>query len=558
MNQMPLQHQPTLRQLLNSEALAEAQIIFGHDLLDRNVVQVVSSLLPLPRAGSLVVTRPDTMSALREPLSIKDLAALILIKSAGSDSISTTAVAPLASGQALASGGGAAVAPLGVDVVLKRVSKLCNEASIPLIVLPSFGEPGQVADDVRMAFLCELKQANARLHTSLIDLLLDEGLEGLAEEISTKLNRPIAVETADFKVLASRNMGATPVNQQRSLSEETDAALKRFITQRRKEGFENISMAPVKVGRRLVLPVCLSETVVGFVTAMVRPNDDLDSIGEYLRAASLAVMVDFGQRRRDGSVFSVTQKSLLKDLLSGRSLSASDQERLERHYGLDLCDGILVFAMQLIGGTLTKIQWPEDQFVTTEVEGTRIYLLPFDSKSGLSWQEELQALINRIRSATEGGADLKLQCGAARIAETVPDLPEAYREARQALIIGSMIQGEREFVVGYGDLGVKRLLYLMIDHPEFDRFYEETLAPLEAYDEEWESELVPSLRIYLEQGANLNSAARALFIHRHTLRYRLEQIAEILKVDIDSQEVLLNLQIAFMIKDMKGGVKGTP
>ena len=110
--------------------------------------------------------------------------------------------------------------------------------------------------------------------------------------------------------------------------------------------------------------------------------------------------------------------------------------------------------------------------------------------------------------------------------------------------------------MGYGDLGVKRLLYLMIDHPELERFCEEIIEPLESYDEEWESELVPSLRIYLAEGANLNSAARALFIHRHTLRYRLEQIAEILKVDIDSQEVLLNLQIAFQIRDMMSGNTG--
>jgi len=556
MNQMHLQHQPTLRQLLNSEAMAEAQIMFGHDLLNRNVVQVVSTLLPPPRSGSLVVTRADALNNLREPSPIKDLAALVVIKSAGSDSISGSTGSALAASQALAAGGGAVMAPLGVEVSLKRILKLCTEALIPLVFVPSFGEPGQIADDIRMAFLRELKQANARLHSSLIGLLLDEGLEGLAEEFSTKLNRPIAVETADFKVLASRNMGATPVNQQRSLSDETDAALKRFMAQKKMDGFENICMSPIKVGRRLVLPVCLSEAVVGYIAAMVRPTDDLEAIGEYLQAASLAVMVDFGQRRRDGSVFSVTQKSLLKDLLSGRSLSASDQERLEQHYGLDLCDGILVFALQPAGGAAAKTPWPEEQFITTEVEGTRIYLLPFESKSGLTWQEQASSLIGRIKGATESGAELKLQCGASRMADTVLDLPEAYREARQALIIGGMIQEEGEFVVGYGDLGVKRLLYLMIDHPEFDRFYEETLAPLESYDQEWESELVPSVRVYLEQGANLNSAARALFIHRHTLRYRLEQIAEILKVDIDSQEVLLNLQIAFMIKDMKGGSKG--
>ena len=119
-----------------------------------------------------------------------------------------------------------------------------------------------------------------------------------------------------------------------------------------------------------------------------------------------------------------------------------------------------------------------------------------------------------------------------------------------------MTKGDEEFSIGYGDLGVKRLLYLMIDHPEFDRFYEETLNLSKHTTLSGRANLLPSLRVYLEHGANLNSAARALFIHRHTLRYRLEQIAEILKVDIDSQEVLLNLQIAFLIGDMKGVIKG--
>ena len=67
--------------------------------------------------------------------------------------------------------------------------------------------------------------------------------------------------------------------------------------------------------------------------------------------------------------------------------------------------------------------------------------------------------------------------------------------------------------------------------------------------------MVPTLRVYLQEGYNLNSAAKELFIHRHTMSYRLEQIAELLKVDIDSPEVLLNLQIAFNILEMKGKTK---
>ncbi|HEY9783837.1 MAG TPA: helix-turn-helix domain-containing protein, partial [Candidatus Obscuribacterales bacterium] len=220
---------------------------------------------------------------------------------------------------------------------------------------------------------------------------------------------------------------------------------------------------------------------------------------------------------------------------------------------------ILVFAVEALnasGQPLKLDSLPEDKGALTEIEGTRAVVIPYHAKANRTWQEEAEQLGKAIREAVKpkaGAGEIRVQIGAGRLAETTLDLPDSYREARQALIVGSMIHGDGEFAISYGDLGVKRLLYLMIDHPELDRFYQENLAPLESYDEEWESELVPSLRVYLDHGANLNSAARALFVHRHTLRYRLEQIAEILKVDIDSQEVLLNLQIAFQIRDMRGG-----
>ncbi len=558
MAQSRIAHQPTLRQLLKSEAMAEAQVAFGSPLLDRPVVQVVGTINPSPRPGSLVVVRSEALSN-KDVQPLKEMAGLVVIYGGSGD----PALAQLTPAPANAVVSNTLTAPssttaISGDTWLKRLAKECEDIDLPLIVVPGFGaEAGQIADEIRMAFLNELKSATARLHASLMTLLLEEGLEGLIEEVSNSLNRPVAVETAEFKVLASRNMGATPASQQHSVTEEVADTVKQLRALAEK-GVVDFSMPPIKMGRRLILPVVLSEAVVGYISAMFRPSDDIDAMSEYLQPAALAVMVEFSQRRKDGSVFAVTQKTLLKDILSGRSLSASDQERLERYYGFDLCDGLLVFAVEAqLGPNPTvpfrSVVWPDEAFITVAVEGTRVFIVPFQEKEGKKWSEEAQVLLAKIRK-TLGVEDdqARIQIGAARLARTILDLPDAYREARQALIIGSMVHGDKEFVTGYGDLGIKRLLYLMIDHPELDRFYEENLAPLEIYDSEWESELVPSLRVYLEHGANLNSAARALFIHRHTLRYRLEQIADILKADIDSQEVLLNLQIAFLIRDMKG------
>jgi purine catabolism regulator len=608
MTQSRIAHHPTLRQLLNSETMAEARLAYGEDFLDRAVVQVVGTLKPVPRAGSLIVVHIENLSH-EDVAGLKDMAGLIVIRDAADDSVlkapEATNNKPQPSGKKLeisvktghAKGrhpakvtsemdalpapssvqapGLAPVSPgvpndvaPAVDIWLKRLIDSCATVELPLIVVPGFGEVGQIADDIRMAFLKELKLANARLHASLMAICLDEGLDTLVEEVSIALGRPVAVEGADFKVLASCNMGATPQSQQHSVSIEAAETLRRKRLQSSMHSVE-YTMTAIRAGRRLMLPVVIGDVVCGFISAMYRQNDDIDAISEYLQAAALAVMVEFSQRRKDGSVFTVTQKSLLKDLLSGRSLSASDHERLERHFGFDLADGLLVFAVEIIRrqvvspattsgaalpvGVPSLLVWPDDTFITTEVEGTRIFVVPHFVKDNRLLSAEAACLLQKIQQILGPDAEsARVQIGASRLAETILDLPEAYREARQALVIASMVHGEQGFIQAYGDLGVRRLLYLMIDHPELIRFYEDNLAPLQAYDEEWESELVPSLKVYLQEGVNLNSAARALFIHRHTLRYRLEQIADILKVDIDSQEVLLNLQIAFLIQEMKG------
>lgn len=565
-------YQVTLRQLLNSEAMAEAQILYGEDLLDRPVVQVIASITPPPRPGSLVVTRAELLSQ-KEELVIRDPAAIVVIRPINAELSGTESmrsIEEIPAGMTVTSvpttqstvSASPQVLPLSPEISIKKLVTLCQEAQTPLIAIPGFGEPGQIADDIRMTFLRELKLNSTRLHSSLLSLVLEDGVEALVEEVSNATDRPCALETQDFKVLAARNMGATPLSQQRILTEEALNLLKRQRNERVSQLKRNLCLTPIRIGRRFVLPIFLDEGIAGYISTMVRPADDLESISEILRPAALAALVDFSHRDKGGSNLTVTQKSLLTDILSGRTLSAADQERLERHYGFDLSDGIAVFAVELGNqGTSQSTAafraslCPDDQFISTEVEGTRVIVVPCHNKVERTWQEEAQEVIQKLKNRKEVVPNLRVQLGAARLVETVLDLSDAYRQARQALIIGSMIHGEKEFVIGYGELGVKRLLYLIIDHPELDRFYEENLAPLEAYDSEWESELVPSLRIYLEHGANLNSAARALYVHRHTLRYRLEQIAEILKVDIDSQEVILNLQIAFLIKDMKSDGK---
>jgi purine catabolism regulator len=100
----------------------------------------------------------------------------------------------------------------------------------------------------------------------------------------------------------------------------------------------------------------------------------------------------------------------------------------------------------------------------------------------------------------------------------------------------------------YDDLGVYPLLLRGgATSAELKAFSDRILAPLRAYDEKHQTELIRTLRLYFEVGQNVKTAAAELSVHRHTVFYRLRQIAEISNNDLDSAHDQLTLRTAMAI-----------
>jgi DNA-binding PucR family transcriptional regulator len=77
----------------------------------------------------------------------------------------------------------------------------------------------------------------------------------------------------------------------------------------------------------------------------------------------------------------------------------------------------------------------------------------------------------------------------------------------------------------------------MSDDPrELQGFFEETVAPLVDYDEQYETELVRTLESFLDADGNVARTAERLYTHRHTIRYRLERVRELSGLDVSSTD----------------------
>ena len=93
----------------------------------------------------------------------------------------------------------------------------------------------------------------------------------------------------------------------------------------------------------------------------------------------------------------------------------------------------------------------------------------------------------------------------------------------------------------YSDLGVMRLLVSIQGHPAIQKYYQETIAPLIKYDKENHSQLFVTLCRFIENGADYKRTGAAMFLHENTVRYRINNLKEILnygKSEVDFLETL--------------------
>ena len=120
----------------------------------------------------------------------------------------------------------------------------------------------------------------------------------------------------------------------------------------------------------------------------------------------------------------------------------------------------------------------------------------------------------------------------------VADPVDLYRAGKEAQLAANVAEADGIELLAFEDTGSYRLLLPAVseDPGELERFYAETVAPLSAYDEQYETDLVATIEAYLENDGNVTPTAEQLFTHRHTIRYRLERVKELCGHDITSTE----------------------
>lgn len=438
----------------------------------------------------------------------------------------------------------------GHATVPEAIVEAARERNLPLVEVP-YEVPFIAVTEAAFSRLVNEQYAVLRraiaAHERLERIVLAErGLDAVVAALATLIGGSVLVYDARGGLLVRRTF-------REDIDERTVAELGRELAERARAG-ERQSFSPVGTplaGRALVLPVRASgarevgeaEGAAPLQAWLVAAKDqggfsELDRLT--LHQAVTIVALELLRRR----IAEDTERRLAGDVLaaivSGELAGPELVRRLEP-FGLAEQVGAIVLAAPRPGGAAVAeaeaalaaaLRAEATHGLVARSDGLACALLP-----GLD-EEELFPLAERVGARVARAFEAPVRLGAGR-AVGGAQARRSYHEARCALEAralagdGAASSGNGSApeagatVATYRDLGSFQLLLSLQDDDALRLFCDSVLAPIEQSEGAYGGELMRSLEAFIEENGQWERAAKRLYCHRHTLRYRMRRVEEL-------------------------------
>ena len=391
----------------------------------------------------------------------------------------------------------------------------------------------------------EVLQRGIAIHKRLERLVLEErGLDELVRALSASIGGTVMVLDGHGDALAERAF-------RRPLSAEAMAFLRDEIrargddAAREGDGAEFTPDHPDLAGRSLVLPVATRGA--GAPHAWLVATRDAGGLGDFerliLQQAATVVALELMRQRamRD------TERRLAGDVLD---------EALTGHPGRGR-GGVAAAAVRRGRGRRragVRLARPDRRRAAARPPPARRRR---GRPGGLARADALRRGERTRRRRPRGprrgrarGARRRRPARGGQPAAPVGALRRSFHEARCALEAAALANGTAPEVASYRDLGAFQLLLSLQDDEALRLYCDSVLGPLEDGGGEYGDELIRSLEAFIEQNGQWEKAARELFCHRHTLRYRIRRVEELTGRDLKSARDRIEFWLALRAREL--------
>jgi purine catabolism regulator len=434
---------------------------------------------------------------------------------------------------------------LGHDQVPRAIVEEAERLDFPLFEVP-FEMPFIAITEKAFTRLVNeqyaLLQRSIAVQRRLEQLVLDErGLDELTRALSAAIGGSVVMLDGRGEVVSTANF-------RRPIAESALDAIRKEVS-RRNASPHPTSFEPTQeavAGRALVLPV--APDVRGGPRAWLVGVRDGAALGEFerliLQQGVTVVALELMRRR----VMRDTERRLAGDILADAvtdELRGHDLEARLRPFGIDSEAAVMIF----------RLDGPERAEVLLErllsEAGVGALVASRDGMlcavvDGSVGDPLALAASTRDALAREHG---DVRVAVSRVAPTT-SLRTGFHEARYALEVAAFANGRAPQVASWRDLGAFQLLLAVQDDEALRLYCDTVLGPIQNGEGEYGGELLKSLEAFLEQNGQWEKAARDLFCHRHTLRYRIRRVEQLTGRDLSTARDRIEFWLALKAREL--------
>ncbi len=531
----------SVRQILELDVLKQAQLLAGGEAaLDRKVTSVTVGEVPdiaeWLSGGEMVLT---TLYAVKGDLDKqREFCETVMMADAAALFIKTTRF----------------VEQLPDDVI-----ELADKRKFPIVVVPQDLRWTRLMQDATELIInrhASLLERARSIHRGLLGVVIKGGTwQELIDEVTRLLERRVVVMDSSLEVLgSSRDLPISvadfkayldrPAMRESFIHMGEAEKLFRF----RGEGLPSIFALPIVASHSRLGYVCI------FTEAEDLPNNDVLVLEN---AATIAAL----QMAQDRVRFETEVRlkgDFVDDVVNGEGRDGDSLVRRGAFLGCDLSHGatVLLLGVDEFDGLMTRrdkghedLELRVERFFSrcsrhvssteplslTSLKSGRVVVFV----CGASAQDAnaLKKLAGALQNIGKTVADLSVSVGIGGFTPAAGHMARGYQEALVALNVGRRLQGLGS-MLSFDDVGTYRLLLDTWERdPEAIRtLYEDTIGLVDRYDKTSNTQLVETLVVFFRNNENLTQTAAELFAHRHTIRYRLEKIAEITGLSVFQTE----------------------
>ncbi|HDM8042936.1 TPA: helix-turn-helix domain-containing protein [Vibrio campbellii] len=199
-------------------------------------------------------------------------------------------------------------------------------------------------------------------------------------------------------------------------------------------------------------------------------------------------------------------------------------------------------SLNSVRGLVDVLYRSEDKPLVAIMSMNEIVVLKPLRSSSNSDQSVLESIQRRLTANQID--DVRLAIG--QRFDSALQLPLSYQSAKQVLAVGRRSHPEQT-MLGFSEYRLPVLLAPLADSWQGEQLAQ-AMATLVSADKS--GQLVKTLEAYFQANGNANDCANALYIHRNTLRYRLDKISEVTGISTQDFTGLTELYIASQLRKL--------